>query len=213
VPRWFNTAGPCDPDSHDLRFVPDLGLLRISPAGGLVVANPIYREVIPRMLAAVPRASRPQIAPSRLRPDGSLDADRLLAAFVAFGCQHGDPVRASAPYHEIAPPLVLKAFLHRVVNGGGTLGREHAIGSRRMDLCLRYRDTTLAMELKVWRTGEPDPLPEGLARLDGYLAGLSLDRGWLVVFDRREGRAPAGDRTAVEAATSPGGRAIAVVRA
>ncbi len=43
------------------------------------------------------------------------------------------------------------AFLHRVVNGGGSLEREYAIGSGRMDLCLRCGAATLGMELKVWR--------------------------------------------------------------
>jgi len=33
------------------------------------------------------------------------------------------------------------AFLHRVINGGGVLKREYAIGSGRMDLCLRYGDS------------------------------------------------------------------------
>ena len=33
--------------------------------------------------------------------------------------------------------------------------------------------------------GRPDPKDEGLEQLDRYLAGLGLDRGWLVVFDRR----------------------------
>lgn len=207
-------AGDPLPDvpDDDLRFVQDLGLLRITAEGGLTVANPIYREVIPRMLAAGPRASLPQIAPSWLSPDGSLDADRLLSAFLAFWRQHGDPLLRSAPYHEIAPHLVLMAFLHRVVNGGGTIEREYAVGSRRMDLCVRYRAVTLALELKVWRTGEPDPLAEGLVQLDAYLAGLSLDHGWLVIFDRRDGRRPATERTAASPTTSPGGRAVTVLR-
>ena len=80
------------------------------------------------------------------------------------------------------------AFLHRVVNGDGTLEREYTIGSGRMDLCLRYGGLTLGMELKVWRDGAPDPLTAGLTQLDGYLAGLGLDRGWLVIFDRRSGQ-------------------------
>jgi type II secretory pathway predicted ATPase ExeA len=122
----------------DLEYLTDLGLLRHSPAGGVQVANPIYREVLPRMLAYVPQASLPQIAPSWLNPDGSLNPDQLLDAFLAFWCQHGEPMLGSAPYHEIAPHLVLMAFLHRVVNGGGTLEREYAIGMGRMDLCLRY---------------------------------------------------------------------------
>ncbi|MBA4450342.1 ATP-binding protein, partial [Cylindrospermopsis raciborskii CS-506_D] len=63
---------------------------------------------------------------------------KLLNAFLEFWRQHGEPLLKSAPYHEIAPHLVLMAFLHRVVNGGGTLEREYAIGSGRMDICLRY---------------------------------------------------------------------------
>jgi hypothetical protein len=36
---------------------------------------------------------------------------------------------SSAAYHEIAPHIVLVVFLHRVVNGGGMLEREYAIGA------------------------------------------------------------------------------------
>ena len=105
------------------------------------------------------------------------------------------------------------AFLHRVSNGGGTLEREYAIGSGRMDLCLSYGALTLGMELKVWRDGAPDPLAEGLDQLDGYLAGLGLDWGWLVIFDRRAGQPPMAERTASREARSPQGRRIVVVRA
>lgn len=35
------------------------------------------------------------------------------------------------------------AFLHRVANDSGTLELEYAIGSDRMDLCLRYGAVTL----------------------------------------------------------------------
>ncbi len=105
------------------------------------------------------------------------------------------------------------AFLHRVVNGGGTLEREYAIGMGRMDLCLRYGAVTLGLELKVWRDREADPLVEGLEQLDGYLAGLRLDTGWLVIFDRRSDQPPIAERTACRTATSPQGRAIAVIRA
>ena len=74
------------------------------------------------------------------------------------------------------------------LNGAGTLEREYAIGSGRMDLCLRYAGLTLGMELKVWRDGYPGPLTAGLAQLGPYLAGLGLDTGWLVIFDRRPRR-------------------------
>jgi hypothetical protein len=197
---------------EDIQFVTDLGLCRLTPQGGLVIANPIYREVLPRVLATTPGASLPQIAPSWLTAQGDLLPGKLLEAFLAFWRQHGEPLLRSAPYPEIAPHLVLMAFLHRVVNGGGTLEREYAIGTDRMDLCLRYGAVTLGIELKVWREGRPDPLKAGLAQLDKYLAGLGLDRGWLVIFDRRQGLPPIAERTMTESAATPEGRQVVVIR-
>jgi hypothetical protein len=202
-----------DVPEDDRQYLVDLGLLRRANGGGLVVANPIYREVLPRALASGPQDSLPQIAPIWLHPDGTLNPERLRDAFLAFWRQHGQPLLGSAPYHEIAPHLVLMAFLHRVVNGGGTLEREYAIGRGRMDLCLRYGAVTLGIELKVWRDGESDPLNEGLEQLDGYLAGLGLDTGWLVIFDRRTGQPPIRERTTSAEQSSPQGRRITVIRA
>ncbi|MDY7226491.1 ATP-binding protein [Hyalangium rubrum] len=197
----------------DLRFIQDLGLVRMAPGGGLEVANPLYREIIPRVLANTAFASLPPQSTTWMRADGRLDMERLMEAFLAFWRQHGQPLLGTAPYHEIAPHLVLMAFLHRVANGGGTLEREYAIGTGRMDLCLRYGPDTLALELKVWRDGEKEPLEEGLAQLDGYLAGLGLTSGWLVIFDRRSGQPPIAERTSASQTHTPAGRLVTVVRA
>ncbi|MSP11802.1 MAG: AAA family ATPase [Chloroflexi bacterium] len=205
-----------DLPADDRQFVVDLGLARRDPAGGLVIANPIYREVIPRVLANSPQDSLPHISPTWLKPTGSLDIDKLLTAFLAFWRQHGQPLLGSVHYHEVAAQLVLMAFLHRVVNGNGTLDREYAIGTRRIDLCLCYggpQPVTLGIELKVWRDGEDDPLAEGLAQLDAYLDGLDLPSGWLVIFDRRSGQPPIAKRTAAEPAATPAGRTITLIRA
>ncbi|MDY6940047.1 MAG: ATP-binding protein [Cyanobacteriota bacterium] len=196
----------------DRQFLVDLGLMVRNRAGGLTLANPIYREVLPRVLAGGPQDSLPAIAPSWLTPEGKLDPQKLLNAFLVFWRQHGEPLLKSAPYHEIAPHLVLMAFLHRVVNGGGTLEREYAIGTDRMDLCLRYGEVTLGMELKVWRPGRPDPLKAGLEQLDRYLSGLDLATGWLVIFDRRPELPPIAQRTTTEMATTPGNREVVVIR-
>ena len=69
-----------------------------------------------------------------------------------------------------------------------------------------------AAEGNGWRGGAPDPLAEGLEQLDGYLAGLGLDSGWLVVFDRLSGQPPIAERTRAAAASSPGGRSVTVIR-
>lgn len=82
----------------------------------------------------------------------------------------------------------------------------------RMDLCPRYGEVTLGIELKTWRAGEGDPAPGRLTQLDEYLAGLGLPSGWLVAFDQRPNQPPIAERTTVEQATTPGGRAVTLVR-
>jgi len=201
-----------DTPDDDRRYLLDLGLVVRSQEGGLKIANPIYQEVIPRVLSQGVQDSLPMIQPSWLNADGSLNAQVLLDAFLRFWRQHGEPLFKSANYPEIAPHLVMMAFLHRVVNGNGTLEREYAIGSGKMDICLRYGKQTLAMELKVWADKRPDPIKEGLSQLDKYLSGLSLDTGWLVIFDRRSGLLPISDRTTTENVVSPDGREIIVIR-
>ena len=201
-----------DMPDDDLRFAQDIGLVRMTAEGGLEVANPIYREIIVRSLAATAQASLPQIPTTWLTSDGRLDEERLLETFLAFWKQHGEPLLGAAPYHEVAPHLVLMAFLHRVVNGG-SIEREYAIGRGRMDLCVKHGRDTLAIEIKVWHPGRVDPLPEGLLQLDGYLAKLGLKSGWLVLFDRRPGIAPIAERLATFDVITAGGRMVRVIRA
>lgn len=198
--------------TDDIEYVLDLGLVRSVNGGGIEIANPIYKEIIPRALAYVTQSSLPRITPTWLNADETLNTERLLEAFLAFWRQHGQPLLRTAAYHEIAPHLVLMAFLHRVVNGGGTLEREYAIGSGRMDLLLRYGAVRLAIELKTWRDGYKDPLAQGLQQLDRYLSGLGLETGWLVIFDQRSGLPPLEERTSAEIVTTPAGRAITLIR-
>lgn len=188
----------------DLRFATDIGLLRMSKEGGLVVANPIYREVIVRDLATGPKASLPQISPTWLDECGQLDPAALAKAFLDFWRQHGDAMLASAPYHEVAAQLVLMAFLHRVVNGGGFVEREYAIGRGRMDLCLRLGPVTLAMELKVWRDGAADPVAQGLEQLDRYLDGLGAAERMVGRVRSALGRRTGGDALASGAGSVAG---------
>ncbi|MEH1777759.1 MAG: AAA-like domain-containing protein [Nostoc sp.] len=208
-------AGQTLPDTlaDDRQYLIDLGLLRRDPAGGLVISNPIYREVIPRVLVQGTQDSLPHISPSWLTPKGELNIDTLLEAFIRFWRQHGEPLLGSAVYHEIAPHIVLMAFLHRVVNGGGILEREYAIGSDRMDLCLRYKDVTLGIELKVWREKKRDPQTEGIEQLESYLGRLGLDFGWLFVFDRRKNALPMEERLSTQVVVTENQRRITVIRA
>jgi hypothetical protein len=198
-----------------LRFVQDLGLCRLEPAGGLVIANPIYREVIPRVLTYVTNASMPAFTPFWVTPDGEMDPTGLLNGFLAFWRQNGEMLMKTVPYHEAAPHLILMAFLHRVVNAAGTIERDYAVGKGAVDLCVRYRDVTLAIAVKTWRDSDKkaDPREDGLKQLDRYLSALGLDWGWLVIFDQRSGLPDIAERTTTEPATTPAGRTATVIRA
>ena len=73
-----------DIPGDDIQFVIDLGLCIMHPQGGLAIANPIYREVLPRVLTVTPMASLPMIAPTWLTQSGELNKDALLEAFIKF---------------------------------------------------------------------------------------------------------------------------------
>ncbi len=186
----------------DIEFAKDLGLV-VSGAQGLQIANPIYREIIPRALTAIMEESIALPRPSYVKADGSLDFERLLDDFQAFWSGNAEVYLSTAPYSEAAAQLVFFAFLHKVTNGkGGTVDREFAAGRGRTDLLIRWplADGTLqrfALELKVWRDStRGDPVEDGTGQLAGYLVRLGLERGTLIVFDSRSDKAPLPERIA-----------------
>jgi len=204
----------------DVSYVHDLGLIR--GTRDLEIANPIYREVLLRVLGD--RAERYVKADPRsfVLPDGRFDLPRLLKEFVVFWREHGEVLIQQEGYHEAACQIILMAYLHRLVNGGGQLDREYAAGTKRLDVLIRWPHTgpdgerllqREAMELKVWRAGKDDPLPDGLAQLDRYLDRLTLTTGILAIFDRRPEAPPWKERGSFEQATTPSGRQITVLRA
>ena len=198
----------------DLRFVIDLGLIRRGIDGSLEIANPIYREVLPRVLTQGVVDAIPSLKPTWLRPDGNLDTEQLLSAFLSFWREHGEFLLASTPYNEAAPHLVLMAFLHRVVNGGGRIEREYAAGSKRLDLRVEFRGVVLGIEVKTWKDSDKskDPVPAGLRQLEGYLARIRAESGWLVLFDQRKGQPELASRISVQNVPGDGGRDITIVR-
>jgi hypothetical protein len=210
---------PTDTYDDDLTYVRDLGL--VAPDAPVRVANPIYKEVIVRVLG---NSTESQVvaAPSSFRlPDGRIDADRLLRSFAEFWRENGEILASGSTYPEAAAQLVMMAYLHRIVNGAGFIDREYGIGRRRVDLLIRQPYTAAdgsravqreALELKVWRQGRSDPLADGLTQLDDYLDRMELPTGTLVVFDTRPQAAPVHERTAFTQQTTPSGRTVTLLR-
>ena len=184
----------------DIAYAEDLGLVTRAD-GHLRIANPIYHEVVPRALAGFTQATVYHETAWYVAADGRLDLPGLLRGFVAFWTEHAEVLLGAQPYPEAAPHLVLMAFLQRIVNSGGSIDREYAVGRGRMDLCLRWPHPgglqREALELKVWRDGRPDPLTAGLDQLAAYLDRLGLDHGVLVLFDRRKDALPLPERVSI----------------
>jgi hypothetical protein len=210
-----------DPLDDDLQYVRDLGLIAQDPP--VRIANPIYAEVIVRVLTDRVLQFTPDVPRPRAfcRADGSLDFARLLREFLLFWKANGDILVSRQVYHEVAPHLVLMAYLQRVINGGGRVSREYGVGRGRLDLLVHWPpqdtagerlDQQEALEIKVRAAGDPDPLDEGLVQLDDYLDRLSLDTGTLVLFDRRPNAPSIVERTDLTEVTSPAGRAITLFR-
>ncbi len=209
----------------DLQFVEDLGL--ITPGGGILeIANPLYREIIPRALTAASERLLPVRRGAFVGEDGGLLWNDILDGFIAFWKGNAEWMLRRQPYSEAAAQLVLMAWLHRVVNGGAevearpdgvaAIDREYAVGSGRVDILVRWPlpgggIERFAAELKVRRGGDGDPLGDGLKQLGEYLDRLGLDRGTLVLFDLRE-KAPSIRERCSRREQEHGGRLITVLR-
>ena len=168
-------------DDPDCRLVLDLGLLREDEHHALVPGNAMYGEILLRYLSDAEQKRFYNLfrEPFWAKPDGTLDMPALMRAFQAFWRENSGADRDLYGFKEATPHLVLAAFLQRVVNGGGRITREMAIGRRRLDIGIEYGKGRYAVELKMKRQFGPD----SLAQLAGYLADLGLDEGWLAVFD------------------------------
>ena len=216
---------PLDVPQRDIEYCTDLGLIA-NDAKMVRIANPIYREVLPRELS-LPSQVRMDIPNRRWAlPDGRLDLRSVLQAFVAFWRENGEWMVRGQTWPEFAQQIVTMAFLHRLVNGGGYIEREYGLGRKRLDLLIRWftgvdaaglptGEDRHALELKVWRDGQKDPLEKGLEQIDGYLERLGLATGTLMLFDARTS-APSGDgwekRGEFSEAQTPSGRAVTLLR-
>ena len=166
----------------DYRYVLDLGILRENEYHALVPGNPMYGEILLRYLSATEqkRFYNDYRTPFWLKPDGSLDMPALMAEFQRFWRENSGADREVYGYNEATPHLVMMGYLQRVVNGGGRIAREMALGSKRLDLCVEFGKFRYAVELKMRRNFSPTESP---AQLAGYLDTLGLSEGWMAVFD------------------------------
>lgn len=167
----------------DLAYVIGLGLVR-KFRGMIEIANPIYREVLPRALTYAQQVTIPNQPAKYVQTDGSLDMGKLMTDWQKFWREDGHLAAEGFGYRESGPHLMLMAFLQRIVNGGGDIQREYGLGRRALDLVVHWQSTRHAIELKIRRG--PRTEADALEQISGYLDSIGLSEGWLVMFDLRK---------------------------
>ena len=179
--------------AEDVAYVHDLGLVAFDGDGTPRIANPIYAEVVPRHLNHAVQMGLPQRMAWYVDADGGLDVDGLIAAFQTFFREHSEHwVQRFEQYHEAGPQLLLQAYLQRIVNGGGRLEREYALGRGRVDLLILWRHgertRKFVVECKVLHKDAERTIAEGLAQTRRYMDRCAAEAGHLIVFDRAPDR-------------------------
>ena len=100
-PLLSGTASAEAIPADDIEYVRDLGLVRTDDP--VAIANPIYREVIPRELTFSTQATLADDPALYVGADGALQVDKPLAAFQAFFREHSEhwvgalPVQGGRP--------------------------------------------------------------------------------------------------------------------
>ena len=177
----------------DRQYVEDLGLIRSRPS--IQISNRIYREVIPRELTWIAQTSiANQEQVWYLEPDHRLNMVKLLEAFRHFFREHSESWLERFAYKEAGPQLLMQAFLQRIINGGGRIQREYALGRRRTDLTIEWPleeaqgffgpVQRIVVELKIERGNLDKLLAEGYAQTRDYADGCGAEESHLVVFNR-----------------------------
>lgn len=176
----------------DLEYVRDLGLVaRDDP---IRIANPIYAEVVPRIMTHRVHRALDQQTAWYVGDHGELQMDRLLAAFQEWFRENSEHWVRRFGQFEAGPQLLLHAFLHRVVNGAGWIAREQALGSGRADLVIRWPNRASGppgvhvIECKMVRRSLGRSIAEGLRQTAGYMDRCGADSGHLIMFDTDQGK-------------------------
>ncbi|MCY4200727.1 MAG: AAA-like domain-containing protein [Gammaproteobacteria bacterium] len=177
---------------RDLEYVRDLGL--VAANSPLRIANPVYAEVVPRVMTYAVQEGLVQDTAWYVDAEGGLEVEKLLAAFQSFFREHSEHWVGRFDYREAGPQLLLQAFLQRVVNGGGRIDREYGLGRGRTDLLIVWpqgeRAKRWVVECKLVNEGKglESTIAGGVGQTLEYLDRVGGECGHLVVFDRRPQR-------------------------
>ncbi|MCP4129403.1 MAG: AAA family ATPase [bacterium] len=118
-----------------------------------------------------------------INDDGSLNFEKVLLKFQEF--MKKEYSTKDEKFLETNGRLIFLAFLKPIINGYGFDFKEVQISEeKRLDVVITWLDKKHVIELKIWDGDVKHQ--KGLAQLCDYLDRLSLNRGFLVVFNFKQ---------------------------
>jgi hypothetical protein len=153
----------------------------------LVLANLIYAQALYKHFKGDLEDSglNELVAAGRaLAANGHFDFRQVLDKFQAFMKAKGADVSKHPSFREAMAQLLLLGYLDLLVNGKGWTFKEVQSGEGRIDVLCCYGRQKEVVELKLWYGAQR--YAAGLSQLAKYLDREGLERGYLIVFDRRE---------------------------
>ena len=179
--RTFNTEGPVVAADH--YQIPPLERIDLDAVLGLVGDKKYFVLHAPRQTGKTSAL----LALRDLLNGGHAGDYRCVYANVEAG-QAARWVQRFERYHEAGPQLLLQAHLQRIVNGGGRIEREYALGRGRTDLLIVWpqggRERRFVVECKVRRGELERTVADGMQQTRAYVDRCGAEAGHLIVFDR-----------------------------
>jgi hypothetical protein len=165
--------------ANDLQYVLDLGLLT-KESTGYRISNAIYREAIPRSLSEYFGAFLPDNLSNRWMDGFVLDMSSLVKEFQIFWREFIGNNKNFEDFKECWPHIAFMGFLQRVANGGAALSREYPLGSRRVDILVKYQGNPYPVELKI---KDNQTKKKSIEQILKYMDLCGAKEGWLIIFD------------------------------
>ena len=171
--------------AEDVGYARDLGLIARDDDPQRI-ANPVYREAVPRYVTSALQADLP-VQPERfVDAEGGLDLHGLLEDFRDYFRQHPERWSQRVLGYEVGPELLLQAYLQKVVSSAGWMLREYGLGRGRTDLLLVWRQggkkRRFVVESMECHGGVERLIRVGAVNTGSYMKRCGAEAAHLVIF-------------------------------
>jgi hypothetical protein len=189
VPMLNSDDLPQNVTEEEVRYLCDLGIVRVIDKE-ISIANGIYNETIPRSLIYQTQLLIRYKLSLFLDGNGRLDIKKMLKGFHALFNAHYEKWVEHFDYREAGKPLLLQAFLQRILDGGGRIERFYGIGRKHITLVILWPcaggSQKEVVDIRFIPVHNKDTIKDDIRSTVALIEEFETDHGFLVCFYRGE---------------------------